>query len=398
MKRILCVLLLAALLVPTLCVGAGAEIYEGLAVDVEAFVKANTGAQNLSDEDREFFESAVSCKINFKLDTATGELDIFCGTDQNGNKKEEFMPAYIAPHWVPWQNENPGEFTTQTDENGFLVFEPERALLQSVKTVRIHEGIGSLGRYSLAYGYAIKEVYLPHSLKKINSTVFYQCSNLETIYYAGNRDDFNKIVLEDKRNWVGTDQDGNNTIDEWEVDFMMEEKVHFGESVTVLCKNQEGDLITKYTVGGYFPGDEYTITPIVLDGMTYIGEKAQITGKFKKNDSTEHELVYHCDHDYQLRFPDVPCSSFCKKCGRANPNPPAEHTWGEPVVVSERGFLTPLNQSVICQQCNAKVSEYKHPYGPVICIAIAAPILLTGIVFAIAVPIRKRKKMKDMTW
>ncbi len=376
MKRIFCALLLVALLVPMFCIGAGAEIRQGLAVDVAEVIRQNNGIYN-SEEDREFFENAMSYKINYKLDTDTGLLEIFCGTDENGNKKPEYMLPYIALHWVPWQNND---------------------LIKEVKTVKVEEGIGSMGRYTLSYADALEEVYLPHSIKKINRQVFYQCPNLKTVYYAGNEADFNKIVLDEVRNWTGTDQDGNNTIDEWEVDFKLEEKIHFGESVTVVCKNEEGDTVSKYTVGGYFSGDEYKITPIALEGMTYVGEAQEITGKFKKNDDTVYELTYRCDHNYQLRFPNVPCSSFCRNCGRSNPEFHDMHTWGEPVVVSERGFLTPLNQSVICQQCNAKVTEYKNPYGPIICIAVAAPILLAGIAFAIIVPIRKHKKMKDMTW
>ena len=397
MKRVLCVLLMALLLVPMLCVGTGAEVYTGRAVDVEAVVKANTGATNLSDEEREFFESAVECKINYTLDTETGVLDIYCDTE-GGAAEVEYMLAYIAPHWVPWQNENPGEFSTQMGENGYLEFDPDNALLQSVKTVRVHEGIGSLGRYSLAYGYEIEEIYLPHSLKKINRTVFYQCGSLEKIYYAGNERDFNKVVVDEIRNWYGEDLSGNNTIEEDEVIFRFTEKVHFGESVTVVCKNEEGDVIQKYTVGGYFPGDEYTITPVELEGMSYVGEQAQITGKFKEDDDTVHELIYHCEHDYQLRNPRMPCSSFCTKCGRSDPDVHDLHDWSDPVVVSERGFLTPLDQSVICQKCNAKVREYQYPYGPFICIGVAAPILIAGIVLAIVIPIRRRKKLKEMTW
>lgn len=395
MKRILCTLLLVFLLVPMFCIGTGAEVYTDRAIDVEAVVKANTGATNLSEEEREFFESAVTCKINFKLDTEKGELDIY--RDESATQVE-YMLSYIAPHWVPWQNENPGEFSAVTGENGAVIFDPDKALLQSVKTVRVHEGIGSLGRYSLAYGYNVEEVYLPHSLRKINRTVFYQCEKLETVYYAGNENDFKKVVIDEVRNWVGTDTDGNNTIEEGEVEFRMTDKIHFGESVTVVCKNEEGDVITEYTVGGYFVGDEYTITPPAMEGMSYVGEQQQIVGKFKSGDKTRYELTYRCEHDYQLRFPSIPCSSFCTKCGRSNPDFHDQHTWGEPVVVSEYGFLTPLNQSVICQKCNAKVSEYKAPYGPVVAICVAAPILLAGIAFAIILPIRKRRKMKDMTW
>ena len=398
MKRVLCVFLMVLLLVQMLCVCAGAEVYTGRAIDVEAVVKANTGATNLSEEEKEFFENAVKCNIHFNLNTDTGELDIYCGEMPTAFGEVEYMLSYIAPHWVPWQNENPGAFSTQMGANGYLEFIPENALLQDVTTVRVHEGVGSIGRYSLAYGYQIKEVYLPHSLKKINNTVFYQCENLETVYYAGNENDFEKVVFDEKRNWAGQDQDGNNTIDEWEATFYLQDKIHFGESVTVVCKNEEGDTITKYTVGGYFVGDPYEIKPAALEGLTYVGEEQLITGKFKKNDSTVYTMTYHCDHDYQLKNPNIGCSSFCTKCGRTNPNPPEDHVWGEPVVISERGFLTPLDQNVVCQRCNASVKEYKNPYGPYICIGVAAPVLLAGIAFAIIVPIRKHKKMKDMTW
>ena len=376
MKKALCVFLMVLLLVPTLCVGAGAEVYEGLAVDVAEVIRQNNGTYT-SEEDIEFFENALSHKINFKLDTVTGELNILCGIDENGNKKSEYMLPYIALHWVPWQNND---------------------LIKSVKTVRLEEGVASLGRYTLSYTEALEEVYLPHSLKKINRQAIYQSPNLKAVYYAGNKDDFNKILLDEVRNWTGTDQDGNNTIDEWEVDFFLKDKIHFGESVTVVCKNEEGDVIQSYTVGGYFVGDEYTITPPALEGMTYVGEQARIVGKFESGDDTEYELVYHCEHEYKLRNPKVACSSFCTKCGRSNPDVHDLHDWSDPIVVSERGFLTPLNQSVICKKCNAKISEYEYPYGPIICIAVAGPILLAGITFAIDYPIRRKKKMRDMTW
>ena len=110
MKKALCAILMVLLLVPMFCIGTSAEIYTGRAVDVEAVVKANTGATNLSEEDREFFENAVTCKINYKLDTEKGVLDIYC---DEGVTDVQYMLSYIAPHWVPWQNENPGEFSTQ---------------------------------------------------------------------------------------------------------------------------------------------------------------------------------------------------------------------------------------------------------------------------------------------
>ena len=379
------------------------NVITGLAVDVEAVVQANTGKDisKFSKEELDFFEKAVNSKIQYTLDLGNNALTIFCGKNADGTLAEQHMLSYIAPHWVPWQNETPGVFNSEfvsVGESAVVKFDYEKAALQQVQTVYIEEGVGSVGRYSFAYAGALKEVYLPHSLQKIDRTAFYQCDKLETVYYAGNENDFNKVILDEVRNWNGIDTSGNNTIEENEVTSRLTDKIHFGESVTVLCKNEEGDTITRYTVGGYFSGDEYTLRPLELEGLTYVGSESEITGKFKKNDTTVHEFVYHCEHNYQQKHSSVACSSFCTKCGRADPNPAVAHSWSEPVVVSERGFLTPLNQSVICTKCNAKISEYKDPYGPLVMICVAAPILLAGIVFAIVTPIRKRKKLKDMTW
>ena len=96
MKRVLCVCLMALMLVPMFCIGASAEVYTGRAVDVEAVVKANTGATNLSEEDREFFESAVTHKINYKLDTEKGVLDIYRDTESGGNTAWQDVSCYCT--------------------------------------------------------------------------------------------------------------------------------------------------------------------------------------------------------------------------------------------------------------------------------------------------------------
>lgn len=377
MKKVVCTLLLILLLVPVFSFNASAQIYSGRALDDKWILEDFTG-QTMDADTLEALQLAAYYRVEYSLDTLEGELNIYCGVDENGKKIEQMMLPYARINWVPWQN------------NG---------LLDYVKTARIEEGVKSVGRYSFAYAENLETVYLPHSIRKINVTTFYQCENLETVYYAGTEQDFvNRILFDETRNWYGEDQDGNNTVEEDEVIFTLKDKIHFGESVTVRCENEEGELITAYTVGGYFIGDEYEIEPLEIEGLTYVGEEEKITGKFKKNDSTVHVFTYHCDHEYVVEDPSVPCGSFCTKCGGVDPEPPVEHTWGETVIKSERGFLTPLESEISCEVCKAKVSEYKQPYAIYICIGVAVPVLLTGIAFAIIVPIRKRKKIKDLTW
>ena len=378
MKRVLCVLLLAATLLGGFCLAAGAEkSAPKIALDREQIL-AEFNGRTPTAEELETLRLAEYYEIRYTLDKVSGELDIFCGTDENGNKIEQQMLPYVRNTWIPWQNND--DYTY-------------------IKTARIHEGVQSIGRYSFYMCENLETAYIPHSVRKINVTTFYQCADLQTVYYAGTEQDFRvRVKVEETRNWYGVDADGNNTVDEDEVVFKLTDKIHFGESVSVFCKNEEGDVITSYTVGGYFPGDEYVITPKELTGLTYVGEQTEIKGTFKENDKSSFVFTYHCDHEYAVKDPSMPCGSFCTKCGRVDPNPPVEHTWGETEVRSERGFLTPLDQSVTCKVCQAKVEEYAYPYAPYICAAVAAPILITGIVFAIVIPIRKKKKLKEMTW
>ena len=288
------------------------------------------------------------------------------------------MLPYAKYQWIPWQN---------------------KGMLNTVKTVYIEEGILSVGRYSFYLCESIEEVYIPHSVRKIDRTTFYQCENLKTVHYAGNESDFwSRINFDEVRNWYAVDTNGDGVEQESEIIAYFKDKIVFGESIRVVCKNQDGDEITSYTVGGYARGEEYAVTAPELAGLTYTGEQTEFFGTFKKNDTTVLELTYHCDHEYEVADPAKPCGSFCKHCGRADPEPPVDHEWGEVEIRSERGFLTPLDQVVKCKVCEAKISDYKLPYAPVVCLAVAGPILVAGIVFAIVYPIRKKRKMKDMTW
>lgn len=371
MKRVITSLLLVFLLVPLFCIGANAQVYTGRALDDKWILEDFTG-QTLDADTIEALQLAEYYRVEYSLDTKKGELNIFCGKDENGKDIEQMMLPYARVNWIPWQNND---------------------LLDYVKVARIHEGVMSAGRYSFYFAENLEEVYLPHSIRKINRTTFYQCENLKTVYYAGTEEDFvNRILFDEVRNWHAVNEDENNIV------YKLKDKIHFGESVGVICENEEGDVITTFTVGGYFVGDEYKIEPLELEGLTYVGEEKEITGSFKKNDDTVHVFTYHCDHEYKVNDPSKPCGSFCTKCGRANPEPPTAHTWGEPEVKSERGFLTAFEQHTTCKICGAKEKETALPYAVYVSIFVAAPIVLAGIAFAIILPIRRRKRMKDMTW
>lgn len=377
MKRVVCLFVLLFTLLPLCFISVSATVYEGLALDKKWILENYTG-KNMTDEEIEAVTLADHYRVRYTLDTETGVLRIFCDTDESGNKIEQAMLPYADFKWLPWRVEG---------------------MKDSIKTVYIEEGVQSVGRYSFYECTTLQEVYIPYSVRKIDRSTFYQCSSLQKVHYAGSEEDFWKRVnLDEVRNWYAVDLDGDGVERDEEIKYYLKDKLVFGESVKVVCKNEEGDEITSFGVGGYERGDEYTVTPPVLEGLTYVGEKSEITGKFKKNDDSVIELIYRCDHEYEVSDPSIPCGSFCKKCGRQDPDSPVAHTWSEVEVRSERGFLTPLQQSVSCEVCGAKQTEYKMAYAPIVCVCVAAPVLLAGIVFAIVYPIRRKKKMKDMTW
>ncbi len=377
MKRAIALLVCLLTLLPLCTLAVGAQVYEGRALDEEWIAKHYTG-QDLTDEEIEAFALAEYYRVTYTLDTESGELHILCGRDENGEKIEQKMLPYAKYQWIPWQN---------------------RGKLDTIKTVYIEEGILSVGRYSFYLCDSVEEIYIPHSVRKIDRTTFYQCENLKTVHYAGSQSDFwSRINFDEVRNWYAVDANNDGVEQTDEIIAYFKDKIVFGESVRVVCRNEEGDEILSYTVGGYESGEDYTFTAPAIDGVTYMGEQTEFSGTFKRNDSTVYELIYHCDHEYAVTDPAKPCGSFCKHCGRANPEPPVEHQWGEAEVRSARGFLTPLDQVVKCKICEATITEYKIPFAPIVCIAVAGPILLAGIVLAIVYPIRKRRKMRDMTW
>ena len=377
MKRIICFVVFLFTLLPLCFLTAGAKIYEGEAINKE-WILEDVSGRELTEEEIEAIALAEYYRVQYRLDTETGEIRIFCGTDENGDKLEQKMLPYAHSMWIPWQS---------------------LGVMNTIKTAVIEDGVLSVGRYSFFKCDTIETVYIPHSVRKIDRTTFYQCQNLEKVYYAGTEEDFWKRVnLDEVRNWYAVDEDGDGLENETEIKEYFKDKLIFGESVKVVCKNQDGDEITSYTIGGYNRGDAYTVTVPEIEGVTYTGEQTEFSGTFKKNDDTVWELTYFCDHEFAVTDPSKPCGSFCKHCGRQDPEPPAEHEWDSVEVRSERGFLTPMDQSVKCKVCGTKVREYKGPLAPIICIAVAGPILIAGIVFAVVYPIRRRRKLKENTW
>ncbi len=374
MKKILCLMLTAILLFAAMITPTAARVVTGRAfVDEAIYEEYNPEFLDEVDNLTEMQRFATYYQVQYTLDTDSGLLEIYCGTDADGNVKPQEMMSYARRTWVPW---------LQVGQYNKI----EKAVLK--------DGIGSLGRYTFWGAINLKEIYLPHSVKQIDRTAVYQCPKLETVYYAGNEADFLANVRYDEvRNWQT--EDGTTT---GEIVYKLYDKIHFGESVTVNCLNQEGEIAKSYTVGGYFPGDEFSIIPQEYDGMTYVGEESEITGKFKKGDSRVYTLQYECDHEYVVKDPEAPCGSMCKHCRRADPNPTAEHEWEVYYTNSERGMLSPLDRVMICENCGMTHDEYAQPYMFYIGIGLAAAVIVTAVTLAIVIPVRRRKRLREMTW
>ena len=390
-KRLLCVLLLSVVLVSLAVTPTGAAVYAGRALDEnwilyqdsssDSFFKPNGEAvyweptdeekKGMDEDDVEAYRLAPYYHIQYHLDTDSGELHIFCGKDENGETVYETMLPYANVNWVPWM---------KSDQKKYI------------KTAYIEDGVQSVGRFSFFECPELKEVYIPHTVQKINRVTFYNCYKLEHIYYAGNRADFlSNIRFEESFNGIMNFETGRLKSGIWDL-------LHYGESVGVVCKNQEGQTFATYTVGGYFVGDEYKIVPNVYEGMTYVGEKSEITGKFKKGDKTVYVLDYVCDHEYTVADPTKPCGCFCAHCGQPDLHPAVEHTWGEPKVISKRGLFTPQDEIVKCEVCEAGYEIYKRPYIFYIAIGASGVAVVAAVTFAIVIPLRRRKRLKDLTW
>lgn len=324
----------------------------------------NTGAGDEMTSE-EVLSLAPNYFIMYHMNSAEKTLRIFCDRSEGAAPEGQAMLSYAKASWIPW-----------------IRFQEIR---RNIEVARIEEGVKSLGHYVFYHCTNLKEVYLPHSLEKVDSLAFYMSENLETIYYAGTREDFNRNVL-----WNTT----GNTIDKAKLVNALE-KIHFGEHVQVECRTQDGRLFDSYTVGGFRVGDKYEIAPKSYDGMTVQNGKVQV-GKFKRDDQTVYTFTYTCAHEYEISDPTKPCGSYCRFCGEANPDG-LEHTYYK-TVFSTRGFRNDGSVAYTCTVCEHTVFEKKLAYSWYFLIGGAGLLVAAGVAFGTTYFVRKRKKLKELTW
>ena len=296
--------------------------------------------------------------IQYSLDTESGELRIYCGA--SGDRE---MQSFNSTDWLPWLADG---------------------LRDKIRTATIEEGVLSLARLTFRGCENLKTVYLPASITSIEDSVFHGCTSLETIYFEGNRQDFKKIEYDEVQNSpiAGTDA---------------RELIHYGESITVLLENQEGKVFDSYKIYSYFAGERYTVTPEAIDHMTYIGRKDEYKGKFREGDDREIVLTYECEHEYEIADLTKPCGSFCIYCTGDDPATEDEHLW-EYTNEQKRSFLQPGIEEKYCLVCGTERYTEKYAYIWYVLVALGGILVLGGIALAIILPIRRRKKMKDLTW
>ena len=361
MKRFFILIAMITLLTAAFCICAGAEVFEGRALDENAIHQWE--GDNPPEGWNEAFELAAYYKVRYHLDTETGVLRIFCGETY-----PQKMLQYAKGEWVPWTKDNMRPY---------------------IKTVIIEEGLLSVGRFCFSHCENLETVYIPHSVLRVDQTCFYECPKLKNIYYAGTEADFkNYVEFQETRNsYTG----GGKTVH-------AKDLVRFGESVTVICRNQDGETFRAFTVGGYAPGDPYTIVAETFEGLTLVSKKNEISGKFKKGDTKVIEFDYTCNHSYALKDEKKLCSSACIYCGCGNPDYMNEHTW-QVTYDTEKTLTTDREVLKKCTVCEVEYRiDGKTPmiwYGAA---AAGAVIIVIAIVCAIVIPIRKKKKLKEMTW
>ena len=363
MKRILTIVFFMALFCALFCICASAEIYSGRALD-EAAIHGWENGEVPEGWDPEY-ESAAYYHVQYELNTDTGVLRIFCGE----NKPVQKMLPYAKGEWVPWTKDNMRPF---------------------IKTAIIEEGILSIGRFSFAYCENLETVYIPHSVLRVDQTTFWECPKLKTIYYAGTEADFNNYVeYQDVRNsYTGGGKERK-----------ARDMLVFGESVTVVCKNQDGEVFDVYTVGGYAVGDSFVIRPKIYEDapITFVGENGEIKGRFKKNDDRQYEQVYNCAHEYHFKDETIPCSSVCMYCECADPAYEDEHEWNV-TKDQKRGLFKNLELDKKCNHCGLRRQKHEIAYGVYVAAGLGVVVIITAVVLLIALPIRRKKKMKSLTW
>ena len=418
MKKLVFFALLLALLLTAFAVAVSAEVITGQAVDAE-WIRENEGTGTFQGSD--ISTVAPNYRIWYSLDTDTGVMRIYHKDTQY--KTEQEMLPYAKVEWIPW-----------------LKTEEPNVQRPYILEVHIEEDVLRVGQYSFYECENLHSVYLPSSIYKIDKYTFYGCESLEAIYYAGTEEDFRKYVH----------------FDEFHNDEALGKFV-FGESVTVLVKNQHGEVLDEYIVGGYAAGDAYSFLPKEYDGLTYTGDPTKpITGVFAENDQTVYELIYNCNHNYQPISESTPCISRCSICKHNNPNsthvfndegtipckgvcricnvsydnengfhdfdfdynaddPTAnpcryycaqcaqtfENEQGQHdiVEVNEAGSLFQGKQTgwkcTICGQNELRVGNSVMFYVGIVGLCVAGGVV---IFLAIFLPIRRKKRIKDMTW
>ena len=367
LKKILFTGLLMALFVMLFCIAASAEIYEGRALD-EEFILSNEGETELDPEVKLELEGgkmilASHYKVRYELNTDTGVLRIFCGI-----KNPQHMLPYAKGAWIPWLKENMRPF---------------------IKTVIIEEGITTVGQFSFYECENLETVYLPHSIRRVDGSTFYECPKLKTIYYAGNENDFaEKVIYTDYRNFY-TLPNGNLR--------QARTLVHYGESVTVYCKNQDGEIFESYGVGSFYSGDAFSIAAKTFDGLTFVGKKALIKGKYMKGDTRVFEFEYECPHEYEFLNGAIPCSYACIYCGCGNPKYADEHEW-DVKADTPRSFFHGLEIDKECVKCGVVMRFQETAYVWYVAVAVAVLLIVAVIALVVWMIIRRRKKMKDLVW
>ncbi|MBE6702464.1 MAG: hypothetical protein E7585_03515 [Ruminococcaceae bacterium] len=370
MKRILFLSFFTVVFLSLFCVCASAKIYEGRALDEDYILGRGEGEYNEDVFVDENYELAGYYKLMYRLDTETGEMRIFMNPEYAG--KSQKMLYYAQAEWVPWTKDEMRPY---------------------IKTVIIEEGILSVGRFSFWHCENLETVYIPHSVLRVDQTTFYECPKLKNIYYAGTQEDFkNYVEFQDMRNsYTGGNKGEVKAID----------LIHYGASFRVRYRNQDGEYFRNFTVGGYHVGDSYTVTPAVMEGLTFVGKNSAVSGKFKKNDKTVIEFEYVCDHTYAFTDMTKPCSSVCLYCECADPLYEQEHIW---VVEKDipRSFLKAREMKKTCSMCGLTREIYEEPYWMRVSIISSAVAVVVVISLAIILPVvstkKKKKKMKDLTW
>ena len=366
MKKTRFFVLFFAVMVTCFCLVASAEVYTGRALDTNYIL--NSGDENYEPtadpQETDVDWLANYYRIRYELNTETGVLRIFCDPSRNPQK----MLQYANANWVPWTKDHMRPY---------------------IKTVIIEEGVTTVGRFTFAYCENLETVYIPNSCMRVDQTCFYECPKLKTIYYAGSQENFETMVIyEDKRNsYTG----GSTEIKALDL-------IQYGETITIFCRNQDGEIFTSYTVGGYNAGDAFAVTPLTFEeGITYVGTGELPSGTFKKGDTREFVLDYFCEHSYAFSDESLPCSSVCIYCGCADPAYEDEHTWDVKKDVA-RGLFSDRNMKKVCTVCGLERSEKAIAYIWYVAAAAAVVVIVVALCCVIIIPIRKKKKIKDMTW